>query len=100
MTKNIYISIDDGPYPTFTITKDKISGVQVPVPSEQVAFWKETFKQYQRVQKEIETYVNHYEPLAISKAIAQRAKMIERNRELQNKSEPKPGENYPPYPES
>jgi len=92
-----YISIEDGVYPTFVITKDKISGVGIPATREQLAAWKAANKEYVRCQKEIEAAVNHYEPLAISTAIAQRAKMIERNLELESK---KPGENYPPYPEN
>ena len=97
--KTLHISIEDGVYPTFVITKDKIAGVEIKATTDQLKSWKAANAAYVTSQKEIEALVNHYEPAAVAGAIALRAQMIERNNRLQ-KNKPGPGENYPPYPEN
>jgi outer membrane PBP1 activator LpoA protein len=63
-----YISIDDGAYPVFNLRKPGDPGnVQIKATPEQVAKWKAAAAAYVASQKEIETLVSHYEPLAIKK---------------------------------
>jgi len=69
MTK-IYVLIDDGPYPTFFLTSkkaDRAAAVQLAVDNDKLNHWKQSIKNYQAAQKEIQTLVETYSPASLVK---------------------------------
>jgi len=61
-----YVSIDEGGYPVFNLTQDKIAGVEIDVRLPQLKRLKRAFSEYAKAQKELHEAVDHYQPLAIS----------------------------------
>jgi len=72
MKKKIYVSIDDGGFPVFNLTTDKISGVEIEATPAQTLRWKRAFVEYAKAQKQLHALVDLYQPVAIKEARAAR----------------------------
>jgi hypothetical protein len=67
-----YVSIDDGGFPVFNLTQDKISGVEIEVKLPQLKRWKKAALANATAQKEMHAAVDHYQPVAVKEARAAR----------------------------
>jgi len=72
--KKLYVSIDDGGFPVFNLTTDKISGVEIEASPAQTLRWKRAFTEYAAAQKQLHALVDHYQPVAVRDAQSARSK--------------------------
>jgi hypothetical protein len=72
MKTKLYVSIDDGGFPVFNLTADKISGVEIEATPAQKLRWKRAAAEYAKAQKALHALVDLYQPLAIKEARAAR----------------------------